>query len=130
MLGRVYYILGDFQEAKKYFEAVLKERPTDIFSMSKLSSIAFKTGEEGKALSFLDEIQRNKKSFDFGYTNYFVAQAMAQGQRFDEAFRFLKEAVKEGDLLSVIDYENDPLLEQMHAMPEWQDIMNYWTEKN
>ncbi|MBT8219387.1 MAG: hypothetical protein KJP00_06170, partial [Bacteroidia bacterium] len=129
MLGRSYYILEDFDMAKSLFESLLKKRPNHIFSLSKLASIAFMAGDDKLAYSFISKIRENKNEYDFGYSSYFIAQAYAQGKKYTEAFKILGEAVKEGDVLSAIDYENDPLFKEMHAMPQWVSIVNYWSDQ-
>lgn len=127
MLGRCHFVLEKFEDAQRCFLAVLEDNPGDIFCMGKLAAIAFENGDEAEAAQHLEKMLEAKREYDFGYTYYFMAQANAQGGRIEEAFRLLKLAVKEGDILSNIDYENDPLLSDLHELSEWKEIVEYWS---
>ena len=111
---------------RELFEQILVDQPADVFSMGKLASIAFLENDDPKAQTYIDMMAENKQEYDYGYTSYFMGQAYAVGQNYPKAMKLLKEAVTEGDRFRFIDYENDPLLIEMHAMPEWQELMEYW----
>ena len=66
------------------------------------------------------------RPYDYGYSSYFIGQTYALAKKYTEAFKYLKEAVKQGDILSLIDYEYDPLLVDLHGKPEWKEIIHYW----
>ena len=129
MLGRSYFILEDYERAKASFEAYLQRRPDHFFSLGKLAAISFMERDDEKAESYLEKMQSADRAYDFGYSSYFIGQTFALAKKYPEAFQYLKEAVKAGDILSVIDYENDPLLAELHGMPEWDEVISYWEIK-
>jgi tetratricopeptide (TPR) repeat protein len=130
MLGRSFYILENYDESKKHFESYLESNPSDIFCLSKLASIAFINGKPEIAMNYIDEISIAKNKYDFGYGSYFIGQAYAQGGKYIDAIEHLKEAILRGDRFSIIDYENDPLLAELHKMPEWSEFLDEWKFEN
>jgi tetratricopeptide (TPR) repeat protein len=130
MLGRSYDVLGDFTNAQKCFEQYLEDSPSDVFCKSKLAAIAFNRGNLEKAYKFISSIRKGTRPYDFGYSSYFIGQAFAQSSHQDSALIYLKEAMLSGDRFSLIDYENDPFLADLHKTSDWLQFMDTWTINN
>ena len=126
MLGRINLIAGNYEEAKLHFESFLSNRPSDTYSMSKLSQIYFYLGDEDKSKEYLDRIDGHEKPYQFGMIDYYKAGAYANTGEEALCIESLNSAVQKGRKFNMYNFKNDPDFIPMFDHPEFIKAMNYW----
>lgn len=126
MLGRIQLIAGNDQAAKVHFETFLNNRPSDTYSMSKLSQIYHRLGEAEKSLAMLDQISEHEKEYQFGLTDYHKAQAYANIGEAQKCIESLETAIKKGHRFQLYSFQNDPDFIPVFDHPDFAKTLNYW----
>lgn len=138
-LGTIYYAEKKYKKAQKTYEKALEITPSSASIYSNLGTAFFARGKYEKASeAYIRALQLDPQVFEHrGETGtllqersvedraryyYFMAEAYAHAQMYEQALLYLRRAIEEG-------YDNrgkileEKVFEPMHALPEFQTLL-------
>ena len=133
MAGTAKILLGNLPEAEDYFRVNLEATGEHLNGKVSLGHVLWKQGRQDEARPILSEAKEAaRRALDRGsesaYDRYYLAQVAAIEGSKEEAFRWLEDAIGSG----WVNYRwsaRDPLLENLHGEPRFQQMMADLEEK-
>jgi serine/threonine protein kinase/tetratricopeptide (TPR) repeat protein len=121
-LGRTLYLAGQFDEARKTFEELVKESPDNINYHGYLGVLAARRSDRSEALKFSIWLESLNRPYLYGVHLIWRARIAALLGEQDRAVRLLREAFAQGADYG-ISWHRDPDLESLRDYAPFKELM-------
>lgn len=125
-LAQVNLLLNNFDEAKSILESYDQNHKLNRIHKVWLATCYFKLGEIEKAKALELNIEQDRRPYDLGASDYFLAKIYSYQGNKEKSLSYLQSAVENGHIFSAESYQNDVTFKDFWYDPQFQDILKYW----
>lgn len=117
---------GKYTRAEKVMEELLKQSQDNPRYNAFMAITYFKNNKTQKADETIQKLENLRTPYQYGAVDYALAQYFGAIGKEKETLEHLLKSVAEGHRYLPESFQYDPLLQDYHDHPVFQDVMEYW----
>ncbi len=116
----------NYKGAEKVLEELIVLVPENFAHMALIAITYAKNNKTEKAEAVLSQMENLRAPYQFGRLDYALAQYYGAIGDEQETLEHLLKAVADGRRYLPSTFQHDPLLQNYHEHPVFQDVMDFW----